>query len=70
MKLVKYKVVRLLEPEGDNTHQLIYESVSKNKDTGGYGYGVRYRGTYRECLERKKEYENTKVNYIRVSWKA
>ena len=58
MKSVKYKVIRLNEPEGQITHQLVYESMTKNGESGGFGYGIRHRGTYRECLELKKEIEN------------
>lgn len=58
MKLAKYKVVKLNEPEGNITHQLVYETASKNKESGGFGCGIRHRGTYRECLERKRELEN------------
>lgn len=57
MKLVKYKIERLIEPEGNITHKLVYESISKNKNSGGFGYGVRHKGTYKECLERKREIE-------------
>ena len=62
MKSVKYKVIRLNEPEGDITHQLVYESKTKNGESGGFGCGIRHRGTYRECLERKRkiEYELSK----------
>ena len=58
MRLVKYKVIRLNEPEGQITHQLVYESKTKNGENGGFGCGIRHRGTYRECLELKKEIEN------------
>lgn len=58
MKSVKYKVIRLNEPEGDITHQLVYESKTKRGESGGFGCGIRHRGTYRECLERKRELEN------------
>ena len=58
MKSAKYKVIRLNEPEGDITHQLVYESKTKNVESGGFGCGIRHRGTYRECLELKKEIEN------------
>ena len=58
MRLVKYKVIRLNEPEGQITHQLVYESKTKNGESGGFGCGIRHRGTYRECLERKRELEN------------
>lgn len=58
MKLAKYRVTRLNEPEGNITHQLVYETISKNKDSGGYGLGIRYRGSYKECIERKREIEN------------
>ena len=57
MKLEKYKVERLENPEGNITHKLVYESISKNKGSGGFGYGIRHKGTYRECLEMKKEIE-------------
>lgn len=58
MKLEKYKVERLEVPEGNITHKLVYESISKNKGSGGFGYGIRHKGTYRECLEIKKEIED------------
>ena len=58
MKLVKYKIEKLVEQEGQKTHKLVYESTSKNKDSGGYGYGIRCKGTYRECLEMKRSIEN------------
>ena len=58
MKSAKYKVIRLNEPEGQITHQLVYESMTKNGESGGFGCGIRHRGTYRECLELKKEIEN------------
>lgn len=58
MKLVFYRVERLQEPEGDNTHQVVYESMTKNKFAGGFNYGIRFRGTYKECLRRKRELEN------------
>ncbi len=60
MKLAKYRVTRLNEPEGNITHQLVYETISKNKDSGGYGLGIRYRGSYKECIERKREIEEKK----------
>ena len=59
MKSVKYKVIRLNTPEGDNTHQLVYETETKlTNQTGGFNYGIKHRGTYRECLNMKKELEN------------
>ena len=58
MKSVKYKVIRLNESEGQITHQLVYESMTKNGENGGFGCGIRHRGTYRECLDLKKEIEN------------
>lgn len=69
MKLEKYKVIRLNNPEGEITHQLVYESASKHKESGGFGYGIKHRGTYRECLKMKKEIENenTKDDYSRLS---
>jgi len=60
MKLERYSIERLDEPEGSITHKLVYESSSKNKNCGGFGCGIRYRGTYKECLEKKKEIENGK----------
>lgn len=54
MKLVKYKVVKLQEPIGASTHKLEFESVSKHKQSGGFNYGIKCIGTYRECLEEKK----------------
>ena len=57
MKLVHYKVERLIDPEGDNTHKLTYESISKNKQSGGFNYGILLKGTYRECLEMKERLE-------------
>ena len=57
MKLVKYKIERLIEPIGNTTHKLVYESISKNRQSGGFGCGVRHKGTYKECLERKREIE-------------
>ena len=58
MRLEKYKVIRLNNPEGEITHQLVYESASKHKESGGFGYGIKHRGTYRECLKIKKEIED------------
>lgn len=58
MKLAKYSIERLVQPEGNITHKLVYESMTKNNSSGGFGFGIRYRGTYKECLEKKKEIEN------------
>lgn len=68
MKLVHYRVERLLNPKGEKTHQLIYESISKNKQSGGYGMGIVHKGTFRECHDLKKEIENenTKDEFIRA----
>lgn len=69
MKLVKYKVIRLNEPVGNNTHQLVYESISKHKQSGGCGYGIKHIGTFKECQKIKKEIENENAedDYIRTS---
>ena len=58
MKLVKYKVEKLIEPDGDITHHVTYESISKHKQSGGYGDGEVTRGTYQECLKMKKVLED------------
>lgn len=58
MRSVKYRVSRLKEPEGDITHQVIYETISKNYETGGFGYGIKFRGSYKKCIERKRKLEN------------
>lgn len=68
MRSVKYSVSRLREPEGDKTHQVIYETISKNEGTGGFGYGSKFRGSYKQCIERKKELENvSKRRSTRIS---
>lgn len=66
MKSASYRIERLLEPEGDITHHLVCESSSKHKQSGGFGCREIIRGTYKECLERKKEIENenAKDDYI------
>lgn len=58
MKLVHYRVERLNNPDGEKTHQLIYESISKNKSSGGYGMGIVHKGSFRECHDIKKEIED------------
>lgn len=58
MRLVKYKVSRLNEPEESITHQVIYETITKNNGTGGFGYGMVFKGSYKQCIKRKKELEN------------
>lgn len=59
MKLVKYRVKKLDTPDGRITHKLEYESASKlSKNSGGYNCGVLYRGSWKECHKKKKEYEN------------
>lgn len=68
MRSVKYRVSRLNEPEGSITHQVIYETISKNFESGGFGYGIKFRGSYKQCIERKRELENenTKTRSARV----
>ena len=58
MRSVKYSVSRLREPEGNITHKLVYETISKNEGTGGFGYGIKFRGSYKQCIERKRKLEN------------
>lgn len=58
MKKVSYKVVKLEEPDGDKTHRLEFEAISKGKDCGGYNCGVLFKGTYKECVKKRKEYVN------------
>ena len=54
----KYRIVKLEEPEGKITHKLEFESFTKHsKDSGGYNCGVLFKGSYKECKLRKKEYE-------------
>lgn len=54
----KYRIVKLEEPEGRITHKLEFESFTKHsKDSGGYNCGVLFKGSYKECKLRKKEYE-------------
>lgn len=53
----KYKVVKLNEPDGRITHKLELESMTKHgKDSGGYNYSVLFKGTWKECHQKKKEY--------------
>ena len=70
MKWEKYSIERLDEPEGTITHKLVYESMTKNNNSGGFGYGIRFRGTYKECLEKKKEIENEISNANSTSFMA
>lgn len=68
MRLVHYRVVKLDTPEGNKTHQLEFESISKNGQSGGYNCGVLFKGTWKECHKKKKEYmnENTKGTNIEL----
>ena len=58
MRSAKYKVIKLDTPEGNITHKLEFESMSKNKQSGGYNCGVLFKGTCKECRLKKQEYEN------------
>lgn len=66
MRLVHYRVERLLNPDGDDTHQLVYESISKNKQSGGYGMGIVMTGSFKECHEKKREIENENTKRISI----
>lgn len=52
-KNVKLKVEKSEFPDEEGTHLLVQHSVSNH----GYGYRRLFKGTYKECLEKKKELE-------------
>ena len=53
MKYVKYKVERSKYPEGNKNHLVFRYSVSS------HGYNIKrvFKGTYKECIDKKKELE-------------
>ena len=53
---VKYKVERSKYPEDNKTHLVVRYSVSSH----GYNIQRVFKGTYKECVNKKKELKNIK----------
>lgn len=53
---VKYKVERSNYPEDNKTHLVVRYSVSSH----GYNIQRVFKGTYKECVNKKKELEMNK----------
>ena len=53
----KYKIERLEKPEGKITHKLEFESYTQHESSGGFNCGVLFKGTYKECRLKKREYQ-------------
>jgi hypothetical protein len=56
MREIKYKIIRLDKPNGKITHRLEMESMTRNKESGGWNFKTLFYGSWKECHLRKKEY--------------
>lgn len=67
LRKVNLRVEKSLYPEGENTHILVLESSTEH----GWNFEGIFKGTKKECIEKKKELEglenDTKGNMERHS---